>query len=326
MALNISVIIPVYNNAGWIGETLASVFAQTTSPFEVIVVDDGSTDDLDSALLRWRERIQLIRIPNSGVNVARNTGAQAASGNWLAFLDSDDIWMPDFLESHVRLIELAGNVRVAFTDYALLQDNHLAEKSRFNYLPPSFWNVQRRDFGQFGFVLDESIAGQLPLAQPALPSASIFSFELFRELEGWDLRMNRSKGGQDVEFLFRALDRFPVGVVPVVLVGYRRHSTSWTADQVSSVLADIDLWRRIAIEFELGRRYADVIEKATEELMADLLVTAFHKRRFDICRQIKGRVPGSRLPLPMKMRIALTELPDPILNAVVRLGSKLRGQ
>ncbi|NOS80980.1 MAG: glycosyltransferase family 2 protein [Nitrospira sp.] len=93
----ISIIIPTYNRALFVTEAIDSVMAQTFRDYEVIVVDDGSTDNTKDVLLRYGERIRYIYQSNSGVGAARNAGVRCAVGEWLAFLDSDDIWLPEYL-------------------------------------------------------------------------------------------------------------------------------------------------------------------------------------------------------------------------------------
>lgn len=101
-----SVIIPTYNRAGLIGECLESVLSQTRPAREVIVVDDGSTDDTQDVLARFGDRIRTLRQDNAGVAAARNRGLQAARGEWITFLDSDDLWTADRLAVLER--DLAG--------------------------------------------------------------------------------------------------------------------------------------------------------------------------------------------------------------------------
>jgi len=97
--VSVSVVIPTYNRARFIGEALESVFAQTYSDYEVIVVDDGSRDDTRNALEPWLERIHYIYQTNRGGAAARNRGIKEAMGEWVAFLDSDDRWEPKALET-----------------------------------------------------------------------------------------------------------------------------------------------------------------------------------------------------------------------------------
>lgn len=103
--LRFSVVIPTYNRSRLLLEALECVFAQTYSPYEVIVVDDGSTDDTLSQLQKFRSRIILVSQANSGPGCARNRGAQEANGEFLCFLDSDDLWFPWTLSSYAHAIE-----------------------------------------------------------------------------------------------------------------------------------------------------------------------------------------------------------------------------
>src|SRR5690606_9418837 len=94
----VSVVIPVFNAASYLLETLASVQAQTYPAIEVIAVDDGSVDESLDMLESFPGSIKIIRQQNSGPAAARNRGAQEASGRWIAFLDADDVWESDKIE------------------------------------------------------------------------------------------------------------------------------------------------------------------------------------------------------------------------------------
>ncbi|NLE96011.1 MAG: glycosyltransferase family 2 protein, partial [Dehalococcoidia bacterium] len=97
-----TVVIPAYNAAGTIGRALDSVYAQTyENIIEVVVVDDGSTDNTADIVRQQFPDVTLIRQRNTGVSTARNVGATNARGDWLAFLDSDDEWLPDKLQVQV---------------------------------------------------------------------------------------------------------------------------------------------------------------------------------------------------------------------------------
>jgi glycosyltransferase involved in cell wall biosynthesis len=97
----VSVVIPAYNTARTLPRALDSVFSQTFTEYEVIVVDDGSVDDVAAATLPYGNRVQLIRQNNAGASSARNNGVRHACGQYLAFLDADDFWHPRKLEIQV---------------------------------------------------------------------------------------------------------------------------------------------------------------------------------------------------------------------------------
>lgn len=113
---NISIIIPTYNRGHLILETLESVFAQTYQDFEVIVVDDGSTDNTEQILSKYMERIRFFRQENSGPSVARNLGIFNAKGAHIAFLDSDDLWYPSKLEKQVAIFESNPKIGLVYCD------------------------------------------------------------------------------------------------------------------------------------------------------------------------------------------------------------------
>jgi GT2 family glycosyltransferase len=99
MSARYSVVVPVYDNEHWVGEAIASVLGQTLGDLELIVVDDGSTDESVAAIREYASdpRLRLIEQPNGGPSAARNTGIAAAESEFVAFLDSDDLWMPEYL-------------------------------------------------------------------------------------------------------------------------------------------------------------------------------------------------------------------------------------
>jgi len=98
MQPRISVVIPVYNGSKYLPDALASVVNQTLKPYEIIVVDDGSTDGSADIAKAFGEKIIVLSQANRGESAARNVGINAASGDWIAFLDADDVWLPEKLE------------------------------------------------------------------------------------------------------------------------------------------------------------------------------------------------------------------------------------
>ena len=117
-SVKVSVIMPAYNSEVYIRESIDSVLAQTFADFELIVVDDGSTDTTAAIAESYSDsRIRLIRQPNRGVSVARNTGLEASQGQFITFLDSDDLYYPDFLKTLYHLIQ-SNQTEMSFSNYS----------------------------------------------------------------------------------------------------------------------------------------------------------------------------------------------------------------
>jgi glycosyltransferase involved in cell wall biosynthesis len=119
----ISVVIPTYNRARYVTRAVDSVLAQSLAACEIIVVDDGSIDETERLLEPYRDRIQYIRQPNAGVSAARNAGIAVARGEWIAFLDSDDEWLPeklavqaDCILVHPEIVAHVTNAKMVFAD------------------------------------------------------------------------------------------------------------------------------------------------------------------------------------------------------------------
>ncbi len=127
----VSVIIPAYNTAHYIEATLESVLAQTFPDYEVIVVNDGSPDTpaLERVILNYESRIRYIKQENRGLAGARNTGIRLARGEFLAFLDSDDIWLPDFLAEQLKFFAQTPSLDMACTDCIYFGNTELEGRS-----------------------------------------------------------------------------------------------------------------------------------------------------------------------------------------------------
>ena len=107
----VSVIIPAYNAARCIGRAIESVLGQSYSAYEIIVIDDGSKDNTAEVVRQYGDQVHYIHQENAGVAVARNTGIAAAKGDWIAFLDADDEWLPDKLRQQIALLARNPNLR-----------------------------------------------------------------------------------------------------------------------------------------------------------------------------------------------------------------------
>jgi len=185
----VSIIIPVYNRAQLLSRSIRSVLNQTFQNFEVIVVDDGSTDDIESVVKSFNDkRIQYIRHEERrGAPAARNTGIRLARGRYIAFQDSDDEWRSEKLEKQMRAFENAPpDLGVVYTSFWRI------ENGRKNYIPPS--NFKQKE-GYIHEILLETNFIATPTAivkKECFEKAGMFDESLPR-LQEWELWIRISK-------------------------------------------------------------------------------------------------------------------------------------
>jgi glycosyltransferase involved in cell wall biosynthesis len=144
---DITVVIPLYNNEGEIVRAIRSVLAQSCPPAEIIVVDDGSTDSSADEVKQFNDvRIRYIAQANSGVSAARNSGISAASHGLIAFLDADDEWKPDFLDTILRLVESHPSCSIFATSYLYCDSSSLMRAPILRGVPSKEWAGELSDY------------------------------------------------------------------------------------------------------------------------------------------------------------------------------------
>ena len=141
-----SVVIPLYNKEHYIASTLRSVLAQTYPDYEVIVVDDGSTDHSLQACKEVRsDKIRVVQQVNQGVSAARNKGIELAAGEYICFLDADDTWYPDYLQNIETIVQKYPQSDIFVTAYRIIYANGRCKESRrlpqANGCLPSYWET-----------------------------------------------------------------------------------------------------------------------------------------------------------------------------------------
>ncbi|HQY89160.1 MAG TPA: glycosyltransferase family 2 protein [Tepidisphaeraceae bacterium] len=197
---SISVIIPAFNCAPWIRQAIDSVLNQSIPVHEIIVVDDGSTDDTANVLASCGQKIQTIRQPNQGVATARNTAIRRASGELIAFLDADDVWHPRKLELQLRVMASNPNIGLLGTGLFAWPAASMPEA---NDEPPTLVVIDRNALAVKNYLATSSI---------------ILRRELVRQIGEFDTALC---GPEDHDYWLRAVDVASIAILPLQLTGYR---------------------------------------------------------------------------------------------------------
>jgi glycosyltransferase involved in cell wall biosynthesis len=200
--MRISVVIPCYNAAGFLPETLASVLRQTYPPYEVLVVDDGSSDDSASAGASFGPPVRVIRQANQGESVARNRGIDEARGDWVAFLDADDQWDPAKLQRQVACLD--GQCLAVCSGVNILD----VESDRI----VDVWTPT-----QEAFTMEEIISRG---SSPCHISTLLVRADVPVRFPTW------TRYGEDAVYLIELAQLGPVQIIPAPLATYRRHAKS----------------------------------------------------------------------------------------------------
>lgn len=217
----VSVVIPCYNAAPFLRETLDSVLKQTCPALEVIVVDDGSTDDSGAIACLYGPPVRVIRQENQGESVARNRGMDEAQGEWVALLDADDRWLPHKLERQLAALrEGADDVVCVYSDLILFG----SVRRRVWHLPP--WPVESER--RVRMLTD-------PWVQPGTA--------LVLKSAGRQVRFPTGiSHGEDQIFWMRLFDHGSFLHIPEPLIEYRKHPQQQTSQPEHGLRVPAALW------------------------------------------------------------------------------------
>jgi glycosyltransferase involved in cell wall biosynthesis len=315
--VRVSVVIPSYNRAGLLPETLATVLGQTRPADEVIVVDDGSRDSTGEVLAGYAPRVRAIRIENSGDLAARNVGLRAAGGDLVAFCDSDDLWRPEFLERMAALWEMEPGLRAAYSDFVIVRDGAWESAGKFAAAPAGFWDGLR-PLGPDAFAFDVPVVDRVVGFQPFFASCVMVERNWFLGAGGWDESVSRVVGGDSATAL-RIADAPPIGVLFAPLAGIRRHAGNFSGDVQAMNLGDAEVLERLlASRPELGR-HADLIRHSIAARRRAGLETAFARGDIATVRRVFRLVPPPMRHGKLRLKRLIAGLPMPLARRVALL-------
>lgn len=230
----VSVIVPVYNGARFLAQSLDSALAQDYPRLEVVVVDDGSTDDTPGVLASYGERIRAIRQPNQGAAAARNTALKASRGEYIAFLDADDLWAPHKLSIQVGHLQAHPQVDLVYSDWKVVESSAAAAEASAAMASAS------------SHVVDEAASGWLYntlLMDCVLHTTTVVMRRKLLDSVGYfDPELRR---GQDYDYWLRASRVTRIDKLREALSIYRLHETNSTSQPVRTNYSGVIVQRAL---------------------------------------------------------------------------------
>ncbi len=253
--MEISVVIPTFNRAHTLKRCVDSVLSQSYSPFEILVVDDGSTDDTSEILKTYGDKIIVFKTENSGVSAARNYAIARSKGGWVALLDSDDEWLPNRLQEQVDYLKIFPNIKLVHGEEIWVRNGKRVNPKKIH-----------KKSG--GYIYQNC----LPLCCIS-PSASLIKKEILEEFGGFDEAFPVC---EDYDLWLKITSKYEVGYIETAIITkYGGHE-----DQLSRKFFAMDLWRVRSMKRMLNSNLAGEDRLATlNELIrkAEILILGYKK-------------------------------------------------
>ena len=228
----VSVVIATYNRSALLQETIESVLKQSFQDFELIVVDDGSTDDTEAALKSYGDRLRYFRQENRGPSAARNFGVTQARAAWISIQDSDDICAPDHLEILYRCAERNPDLGMVFANGAYIDD-----PGGKNIIPQK----KSKRLAEKGVRLSDLFSTSIVRLQAAL-----LSKKAFLAVGGLDESLRIA---MDLDLALRFFMRFPVLYIDRIVFFYRRHEGNIGRNNELRLLENLRVMEKLVHEF-----------------------------------------------------------------------------
>jgi glycosyltransferase involved in cell wall biosynthesis len=250
----VSIVTAAYNVSQYIAETLDSVLAQTFSDYEIVVVNDGSPDTvrLEEVIQPYRDRIVYLKQENQGVSGARNAGIRAARGEYIAFLDGDDLWEPTFLEKQVGEFRRRPDLDLRYADTTMFGDTALNGRSFLSLCPSERPVDLDALLAQRATVITSTTVAR----RQALLDAGLFD-EGLRHVEDFDLWCRMAAAGKQLDF---TPERF----------GRRRVAAGLSSNAVAMTACRIAVYNKNRSLPGISAQHIAIIDSKVKESEAEL--------------------------------------------------------
>ena len=265
-SISISLVIPTYNRAALVVETVRSALAQTVPFAEILVVDDASTDDTVARLRAFGGQVRVIEAPKAGVQAARNLGARAAASQYITFCDSDDLLRPAFVEQAAAFLSRRPEYDSVYFNYQSFSGDKI-EKDILAGAPAKFLAGARYSENFIEHIPD--LYARTAMFQPLMPSGATVRKAFYEKIGGFNPAFNKVPS-EDWEYTLRAIAHGKTAICLDPLVLIRRHGGNDSRDWTRQTLGEIEILKYALQHHDMAKKYEGA------------LMESIHKRRHKV--------------------------------------------
>ncbi len=302
---SLSLIIPSYNRGDLIRETVLSALTQTTPFLEIIIVDDGSTDNTMAVLAEFGDQISVLEQAHGGVQRARNAGVARARGQYIVLCDSDDLLERDYVASACAALRLRPETDAFYCNFRTFTGDEI-HSDKFSQGPADWFDGAQHD-GDFVWDVPDIYARTLTF-QPLFMSGCLVRKAFYEQLGGFDTRFN-NVGGEDWEFTLRCLAQGKVTVARRPLARVRKHGNNESADPIRQVRGSAQILEHALQTHPKAQQYRDHIRRGIEERRLSVFHVAFSHGRFDVAEEMLGLLEHKPTDANFILKRTITGLP-----------------
>ncbi|PKO09628.1 MAG: hypothetical protein CVU40_10060 [Chloroflexi bacterium HGW-Chloroflexi-2] len=310
--LNFSVIIPLYNKEKHIKRAIWSVLSQTYPTFELIIVNDGSTDESLTRVLEIQDdRIRIINQVNQGVSAARNRGASEAQYDYVAFLDADDEWLPEFLENMTYLIKKFPEAGLCGSSHYRVEKNlKLTVSALYSEIPLGWTGVFESYFDQIGSILPYNSSSV------CIPRKNFLEVGGFKEsVSYWE----------DTDLWMRLALKFPIGFVNKPLSIYHLNAENRAIHDIKKHIQILQIWEEMVKNNEIPEKhkftFPEFLARYQIIFAKSFIKNGNNNAANDMLNKISKK---SKYYTDSQKLLKLTKLPPVLSRLIIRMNNHMK--
>ncbi|AOY87511.1 hypothetical protein BKP64_04615 [Marinobacter salinus] len=296
--------IPVYNRAAWISKTLDHIFEQSIPVDEVVLCDDGSTDNLEQALEPYRSRVKLIQIENSGPAIARKTAIENSQGDWIALCDSDDFWRPDHIESFLSAKAKFPESNLYFANFITTDE---PDHTKFEFAPEGWFEQLTGELwreSKHFYRCEQPFLRALLEFQACFQSCLLFKRELYQATGGICKHVSRWPS-EDFHLTARmaAISDGVICTKQTVLIN--KHGENFSAEYVKNLEGEVSILLDLLDQGLLPETLLEMVEQQKDQFTKRLFRSYYWTSQFTKAVELARGIPGHSFSLRDRARLAI---------------------